>query len=63
METMKEYYPLTTVRDLVQSYGRSVRSMDDRANTYILDSCFTDVLKWSGKYIPQWVKAAIQYVE
>lgn len=63
METMKEYYALTTVRDIVQSYGRSVRSMTDNASTYVLDGCFSDVLKWSGKYIPNWVKEAIQYVE
>lgn len=63
METMKEYYGLTTVRDLIQSYGRSVRSMEDKANTYILDSCFGDLIQWNGKYFPQWVKNAIQYVE
>jgi len=63
METMKEYYGLTTVRDLIQAYGRSVRSKDDKANTYILDSCFGDLLKWNNKYFPQWVKDAIQYVD
>lgn len=63
MDTMKDWYGLKTVQDLIQSYGRSVRSMDDRANTYILDSCFTDILKWSGKWIPNWIKEAIHYMD
>lgn len=63
METMKEYYGLVTVRDLIQMYGRSIRSMDDTANTYILDSCFGDLLKWNSHYFPKWVLEAIQYIE
>jgi len=63
METMPEYYGLVSVRDLVQSYGRSVRSKDDYADTYILDSCFSDLLKWNSKYFPQWVIDAIEYIE
>lgn len=63
METEQNYYSLTTVRAIIQSYGRSVRSMDDHAKSYIIDSCFGDVLKWSRHYFPQWVQDAIIYVE
>lgn len=62
METMKDYYGLTTVRTLIQAYGRSVRSMDDWADTYILDGCFADILKWSGHWIPKWIKDAIKWI-
>lgn len=63
MDTMKEYYGLATVRDLIQMYGRSIRSMDDNAITYVLDSCFGDLLKWNDRYFPKWVKDAIHYIE
>lgn len=63
METNKEYYGLTVVRDVVQSYGRSIRGMDDHANTYVLDGCFADLLKWNRKYFPKWMLDAIQYVD
>ncbi len=63
MDTMQDWYGLKSTQDLIQMYGRSVRSMNDKANTYILDSCFTDLLKWNKKYFPQWILDAIQYVE
>ncbi len=63
MDTIKDWYTLKTVQDLIQMYGRSIRSIDDKAETYILDTCFGDVLKWGGKWIPQWIKDAIQYIE
>lgn len=62
METMQEYYGITTVRDIIQSYGRSIRSHDDFASTYILDGCFADVVKYNKHYFPKWVLDAIQYV-
>lgn len=62
METMKDYYGLTTVRTIIQSYGRSIRSMEDWADTYVLDGCFADILKWSGHWIPKWIKDAIKWI-
>jgi Rad3-related DNA helicase len=32
------WYPLQTAKTIVQSVGRSIRSVDDHAVTYILDS-------------------------
>lgn len=63
METEKSWYGLKTVQDICQMYGRSVRSADDYANTYILDSCFGDLLKWNRHYFPAWILEAIQYVD
>lgn len=63
METNKNWYGLKTVQDLMQAYGRSIRSSNDYAATYILDSCFGDLLKYNSKYFPKWFKDAIQYVD
>lgn len=40
MNKWKWWYPLQTVRTIVQAVGRSVRSKEDTAVTYILDSDF-----------------------
>jgi ATP-dependent DNA helicase DinG len=62
METRKDWYTWATVVDIIQSYGRSIRSKEDKADTYVLDSCFSDVLKWGNRYFPQWFKDAIKYI-
>ena len=38
MNKWKWWYPLQTLKVIIQSVGRSVRSKDDQAITYILDS-------------------------
>lgn len=38
MNKNDKWYPMQTAMTIVQAYGRSVRSMDDNAITYILDS-------------------------
>ena len=38
MNKWRWWYPLQTAKTVVQSVGRSIRSMDDHAVTYILDS-------------------------
>ena len=40
MHKWKWWYPLQTAKTIVQSVGRSVRSVDDTAVTYILDADF-----------------------
>ena len=44
MHKWKWWYPLQTAKTIVQAVGRSVRSDEDHAVTYILDS------NWSGFY-------------
>ena len=63
METRPDWYNWKTVSDIIQMYGRSIRSKDDKANTYILDGAFMNVLKYSHYLFPQWVLDAINYVE
>lgn len=61
-ERMKKngWYNLMTVIDLVQGYGRSIRNEEDWADTYILDSCFTDILTSSTNILPKYFTNAIK---
>jgi Rad3-related DNA helicase len=59
-KTNKKFYAWKTVVDLLQSYGRAVRSDEDYADFYILDSNFSDVLKYSSHYIPKYMQDAIK---
>lgn len=57
LETRPDWYNWKTLIDVLQSYGRSIRNEDDWAETYILDSCFDQVIK---KDVPEYVKSAIK---
>jgi Rad3-related DNA helicase len=59
MEIDSKWYNLETVRTLIQSSGRSIRSETDKASTYILDSGFNDFLRRNIKLIPKWWTEAI----
>lgn len=54
------WYIWNTVLRLVQSYGRSIRSADDFAKTYILDSNISYLLKIGNDLVPRWFKEAIK---
>lgn len=57
----KGWYNMQTVRTLIQMCGRGVRSADDWAVTYILDSQFGDNL-WKAKYLfPKWYTDALNF--
>ena len=54
-----KWYTWYTVLRLAQSYGRSVRSADDHATTYILDESITFLLKNAQDIMPKWFSEAI----
>jgi Rad3-related DNA helicase len=54
------WYTWSTVLRLVQSYGRSVRSAEDHATTYILDASISFLLKKGQELIPKWFTEAIK---
>ena len=54
-----KWYTWYTVLRLAQSYGRSVRSADDHATTYILDENITFLLKNAQDIVPKWFSEAI----
>jgi ATP-dependent DNA helicase DinG len=53
------WYTWNTVLRLVQAYGRSVRSSDDYATTYVLDSSASYLLKNAHGLMPHWFTEAI----
>ncbi len=55
-----EWYYWQTGLKLVQAYGRSVRSKDDWARTYILDSAFQYFLRKNREILPGWFLNAIK---
>ena len=58
-----EWYAWKTVRGLLQMTGRSVRSKTDHADTIIIDGSFSDVLRYSSQYIPNWVQESIKKID
>jgi Rad3-related DNA helicase len=52
MNKWKWWYPLQTAKTIVQSVGRSVRSKEDHAVTYILDSDWIRFYNKNSKYFP-----------
>lgn len=58
-----DWYAWRTICSLLQMTGRSVRSMNDYADTIIIDGSFSDVLRYSSHLIPQWVQVSIKKVE
>ncbi len=55
-----EWYYWQTALKLIQAYGRSVRSKDDWAKTYVLDSAFGYFVKRNKDILPSWFIQAIR---
>jgi len=47
----------------MQMCGRSIRSKTDYADTIILDGSFSDILRYSSRYMPTWFQDSIKRVE
>jgi len=55
----RDWYISSTINRLVQMSGRIVRSEDDWGRTYILDSCFEDLIRYYKKFFPAWFLEAV----
>jgi ATP-dependent DNA helicase DinG len=55
----EQWYSWQTGLRLVQAYGRSVRSKDDWATTYVLDSAFGNFVVRNKQILPEWFTNAI----
>jgi Rad3-related DNA helicase len=53
------WYWLITLREVIQSYGRAVRSQDERKPYYVLDASFWRLLRRCRKSLPEWFKEAL----
>lgn len=60
MRRVQGWYDCGAARGMVQAAGRSIRSEDDYAVTYILDACFMSFMRRSGTLFPQWFIDALQ---
>ena len=60
MSDNKDWYQYKTCCDFIQSYGRSIRNMDDHCDTYVLDSSFSLLLRYGYKYFPEYITNAIK---
>lgn len=52
MEKWEWWYSYQTVKKIVQSIGRSIRSKEDHARTYILDGCWENFYYQNKKLFP-----------
>ena len=59
-EVDPEWYYWQTALKLIQAYGRSVRSKNDWAKTYILDSAFGYFVNKNKDMLPSWFVQAIK---
>ena len=62
-KTNPDWYSYKTCASLQQACGRIVRSKDDSGDTLIIDSCFSDVIKYSSKYLLDWFQDSIVSVK
>jgi Rad3-related DNA helicase len=60
VELDTNYYVWLTALKLVQSYGRSIRSETDFADTYVIDGGFDSFMSRAGNMIPSWFRDAVQ---
>jgi Rad3-related DNA helicase len=63
LELDRRYYLWLTALKLIQSSGRSIRSENDWAHTYVLDEVFTSFLRDARTMIPSWFKDSVEYGE
>jgi ATP-dependent DNA helicase DinG len=59
-ELIPFWYNWKTMNDLIQSYGRSIRHLDDWAVTYILDGTFEWFFRQNSKYFPDYFHSALK---
>jgi len=60
MNKWKWWYPFQTTKTIIQSIGRSVRSIDDKAVTYILDSDWSRFYRNNSSLFPKDFKDCIK---
>jgi Rad3-related DNA helicase len=56
----EQWYNWQTALRLVQGYGRSVRSKEDWAKTYVLDTAFGYFVRKNRNMLPDWFVEAIR---
>jgi Rad3-related DNA helicase len=60
MQLDSKWYALETTRTMVQGVGRSIRNMEDRATTYILDESFSYFYEKNKDMFPESFRKALK---
>jgi Rad3-related DNA helicase len=53
------WYYNETLKTVIQSYGRAVRSPTDKARYYVIDASFIDLIRRCKKDVPAWIKEVL----
>lgn len=59
----KDWYNFKTCSDIIQTYGRTIRSETDYSDTFIIDESFSNILKYNSKYLPRYFTNAIKILK
>jgi Rad3-related DNA helicase len=62
MKNNPDWYAWKTCCDLIQTFGRIVRSNLDFGDTIVIDGSFSDVIRHSSHYIPEWIQKSVKKV-
>ncbi|MCB1713144.1 MAG: hypothetical protein KDH96_11930, partial [Candidatus Riesia sp.] len=62
-DSNREWYSYKSVCDIIQTYGRTIRSETDYSDTFILDESFSNILKYNSKYLPRYFTEAIKVLK
>ena len=63
IKSKADWYGYRTTVDLMQAYGRIIRSSEDSGDTFILDSCFSDILQKEYRILPKYFTDAIKILK
>lgn len=62
LKNKSSWYALKTIQTIIQSYGRSVRNSEDYCDTFMLDSCFGDILANNTRMFPRYFIDALKKI-
>lgn len=57
-----DWYSNDMLKKLIQSCGRSTRSVDDHSETYILDKSFLSVWNYNKHLLPSWFRDRVEWI-
>lgn len=63
MDNIPGWYNWQTAKDMIQSFGRIVRSDDDWGTTYIVDEAFVSFFSRNRSLFPDYILEAIQTID
>jgi len=62
MKNNPDWYSYRTISGLCQMFGRIIRSDVDYGDTIIIDGSFSDVIRHSSHFIPEWIQESIKRI-